>query len=204
MDKTASGLPRRAGRRRPGIGLWAWAALLAGASAQAQPLPPQGAPPGPQAMMSAPPPSGPPNVLSEAARTLGVQQCGPDIDAIAPRVFAGSERQDIVLDWDRRTVDRAPFFSLTGLQYRDGAALFTLTTIPQPAGGCTVLAEHVSASAMSCTEVARRQLPGYQGTPLVRAVTVYTSAAHAHETVTLVQAPPGCLMLRRQVRYAGH
>jgi hypothetical protein len=200
-----------------------WALLLA-AGAQAQPLPAQRSLPGQkqgqqqgqqerqaqlpgQQHMTPDPSTGPQNVLSEAARTLGIHQCGPAIDVIAPRVFAGSERQDIVLDWDRNAVDGAPFFSLTGLQYVDGSTLFTLTAVPQfqsqqQPGGCTVLAERISASAMSCRELVRRQLAGYRATPLVRAVTVYTSAARARETVTLVETPPGCLMLRRQVEYA--
>ncbi|GAB6852726.1 hypothetical protein [Paraburkholderia kururiensis] len=192
------------------MAMFAIAACLAGVPlTRAQPLPPAtGTAAGaPVAATAAPPASVPApvpdTVLAAAARQAGIRRCQPAVSVVSARTLAGARHADVVLDWDRQDPDGAPFFSLTGLDYgQNAAAVFSLTTVPQPAG-CTVLAERISSAPLSCREVARSELPGYQATVLVPAVTVYTLAAHPRETVTLVDSPGACLIVRRQVRYAG-
>ncbi len=168
---------------------------------------PQG--PGPAPMPAPPPaPASPPpapqadTVLAHAAREIGIRRCYAAINVVSARTFAGAGHADVVLDWDRQAPDDAPFFSLTGLDFAHAAAVLSLTTVPQPAG-CTVLAERISSAPLACRELARTELAGYRASPLVPAVTVYTSPGRARETVTLIEAPPSCVIVRREVRFAG-
>jgi hypothetical protein len=116
-------------------------------------------------------------------------------------MFAGAADADVLLDWDRNNPDGGPFFSMSGMDFQRSAALLSLSTVPASAGGCAILVERVSSAPESCQEVARTELPGYHATKLVRAVTVYTHPAQPRETVTLVDSPPSCLVLRRQVEF---
>ncbi|MGS0893220.1 hypothetical protein ACVBGC_11860 [Burkholderia stagnalis] len=141
-----------------------------------------------------------PTVLAAAATAAGIRRCHSAIDAVSRRMFAGAAHADVMLDWDRANPDGAPFFSLSGMDFRRDAALLSLTTAPA-AGGCAILVERISSAPTACSEVARTELAGYRPTSLVRAVTVYTNPARPRETITLVDAPPACLVLRRQVEF---
>ncbi|EDT37582.1 hypothetical protein BamMEX5DRAFT_6643 [Burkholderia ambifaria MEX-5] len=90
---------------------------------------------------------------------------------------------------------------MAGLEYPSSSAVLSLTTVPAPAGGCTILVERVSSAPLSCKAVAAAQLRNYKATPLVKAVAVYTHPDRPRETVTLVDTPPACLIVRRQVRF---
>jgi hypothetical protein len=116
-------------------------------------------------------------------------------------MFAGSTHADVMLDWDRINPDGAPFFSLSGMDFQQNAALLSLTTAPVTTGGCAILVERISSVPASCQQVARSELPGYRATQLVHSVTVYTIPTRPRETITLVDAPPSCLVLRRQVEF---
>ncbi|QVN21295.1 hypothetical protein [Burkholderia pyrrocinia] len=142
----------------------------------------------------------PSTVLAAAAMRAGVRRCYPIINAVSGRTFAGTEHNDVVLDWDRANPDVAPFFSLSGLDYGRGAALLSLTTSSVETG-CAVLVERISSAPLPCREVARSELSSYRAGPLVKSVTVYTNPAHPRETVTLLEAPPSCVIVRRQVQY---
>ncbi|WP_155420293.1 hypothetical protein [Burkholderia cepacia] len=142
-----------------------------------------------------------PTVLAGAATAAGIRRCYSAIDAVSRRMFAGASRADVMLDWDRANPDGSPFFSLSGMDFRRDAALLSLTTAPAATGGCAILVERISSAPTACTEVARTDLAGYRATSLVRAVTVYTNPARPRETITLVDAPPSCLVLRRQVEF---
>ncbi|RKP45150.1 hypothetical protein [Trinickia fusca] len=141
------------------------------------------------------------SVVARAAQTVGIRQCFPVIDRVSSRVLADNQGQDIVADWDHINPDNAPFFSLTGFQYHGEPALFSLTTIPDNVGHCAILAERISVSPVSCTQVASKQLVGYRGTPLVKAITVYSLPSRPRETITLSNIAGGCLIVRRQVEY---
>ncbi|KVG73574.1 hypothetical protein WJ33_16455 [Burkholderia ubonensis] len=149
------------------------------------------------------PPANPPaiTVLAKAAQAVGIRRCYPAVDQVSNRMFAHTKHADVALDWDRGDPDGEPLFSLSGLEYANASAVLSLTTVPAPAGGCTILVERISSAPLPCREVARAELPGYRATPLVKAVTVYTEPSRSRETVTLVDAPPACLIVRRQVQY---
>ncbi|MGZ2747238.1 hypothetical protein [Burkholderia stagnalis] len=149
------------------------------------------------------PPANPPaiTVLAKAAQSVGIRRCYPAVDQVSNRMFANTRHADVALDWDRGDPDGEPLFSLSGLEYSNASAVLSLTTVPAPAGGCTILVERISSAPLPCREVARSELPGYRATPLVKAVTVYTEPSRSRETVTLVDAPPACLIVRRQVQY---
>lgn len=140
-------------------------------------------------------------VLADAATRIGIKQCLPAITEISRRASAGSQRQDVLLDWDHSAPDAAPFFSLTGIEYRESAAALSLTTVPDATGGCAILVERISNAPVSCKNVALTQLAGYRASPLVNSITVYTTPSSPRETVTLVDTPPACLIIRRQVQY---
>ncbi|AOJ76681.1 MULTISPECIES: hypothetical protein [Burkholderia cepacia complex] len=144
----------------------------------------------------------PATVLGRAAHAIGIRRCAGAIDAVASRAFVNAQRQDVVLDWDRSNPDGAPFFSLSGIEYRESSAILSLTTSPALQGGCTILAERISSAPLACREVARAELTGYQAAALVRGVTVYVDPHHSRETVTLVEAPPSCVIVRRQVQFS--
>ncbi|WP_199545349.1 hypothetical protein [Paraburkholderia kururiensis] len=187
-----------------GVVVLAGALVVQAGGACGQPLP--GMPAQAPAQAQAPAVPGavePETVLAAAARQAGVRRCLAAVGVVSARTFAGAGHADVVLDWDRQDPDGAPFFSLTGLDFgADSSALFSLTTVPQVAG-CTVLAERISSAPLPCREVARSELAGWRANGLVRAVTVYTQAGHARETVTLVDTRGACVIVRRQVRYAG-
>jgi hypothetical protein len=140
-------------------------------------------------------------VLARAAQAIGIRQCYSAIAEVSSRVSANSQRQDVVLDWDRSNPDKAPFFSMTGFNNRDVSTLLSLTTIPDNVGKCVVFAEQISVSPTSCGNVADAALLGYQGKRLVPFVTVYTIASRPRETVTLVDTAGACLVVRRQVEF---
>jgi len=180
--------------------------LLSERPAPVQSMPSQSMPAEPAPMQRAPtqarPASNQPtNLLIQAGQTLGFHRCASALDQISARVLAGTRKHDIVLDWDRAHPDSGPFFSLTGMQFPAVSALLSLSIIPQENQSCAILVERISSAPIACHEVARSELAGYRATALVQAVTVYTSPAHAHEVVTLVDTPPACLIVRRQVDY---
>ncbi|MFW2275965.1 hypothetical protein [Burkholderia orbicola] len=153
---------------------------------------------------SAPAPIGsgnaPTTVLAHAAREIGISHCYDVISQVSERVFDRSVRADILLDWQRTNPDVAPFFSLSGIEFPQSSALLSLVTVPDNTGGCSVLAERISSAPLSCSQVAQSQLKGYNVTQLVRSVMVYTESNRPRDVVVLVDTPPSCLILRRQVQ----
>jgi hypothetical protein len=139
--------------------------------------------------------------LAKAAQAVGIRRCYQAVDQVSSRMFANTRHADVALDWDRGNPDGEPMFSLSGLEYADGSAVLSLTTVPEPSGGCTILVERISNESKPCAEVARSELSGYRATRLVKAVTVYTVPSRPRETVTLVDTPQACLIVRRQAQY---
>jgi hypothetical protein len=140
-------------------------------------------------------------VVAQAARTLGIKRCLSAVTAVGQRVSQGATHSDVIADWDRAAPDAGAFFSLTGLEFGAQSAALSLTTVPDATGGCSVLAERISAAPIACPLVAQRELPGWQGHRLLASIMVYSNPASARETVTLVNSAPGCLVIRRQVQY---
>ncbi|QTD92065.1 hypothetical protein [Burkholderia anthina] len=201
---TINGTAARAAYRAP-LRAALLAAVLAGCAtallARAQgleSLPPRGSA---AVVPGAPVPATGATVLARAAQAVGIRRCYPAVDQVSARMLAGTQHADVALDWDRQDPDGEAFFALAGLGYADTSAVLSLTTVPAPAGGCTILVERVSSASLPCKAVAAAELRDYKGTPLVRAVTVYVNPGRPRETVTLVDAPPACLIIRRQVRF---
>lgn len=156
---------------------------------------------GARAQLVPPPPAQTPNLLAQAAQQLNIRRCGSAISQVAARAVAGTRKHDILVDWDRANPDGGAFFSVMGLEYDSVSALLSLTTVPSAGNRCALLVERISSAPTACKDVVHSELSGYKATQLVRSVTVYTSAAHGRETVTLVDTPPSCLIFRRQVDY---
>ncbi|WP_338641797.1 hypothetical protein [Burkholderia pyrrocinia] len=154
-------------------------------------------------MLPAAPASRSQTILAQAAQAIGVRRCLATVDQVSDRMFAQVKRPDVALDWDRSYPDGEPVFSLSGLEYQDVSAALSLTMVPSPAGGRTILAERISSAPTSCTEVVRSTLAGYKGTQLVKAVTVYANPKHPRDTVTLVESPPNCVIVRRRWNITG-
>lgn len=136
-------------------------------------------------------------LVTAAARQVGVRRCLPAIAAVAQRATNDATQQDVIVDWDRQAPDLAPFFSLTGLGNGTQRAALTIAANPTPQG-CAVLVERMSASDLSCAQIAANELPGFRSGALIEGITVYQNPNAAGETYTLVQNPGGCMIIRRQ------
>lgn len=137
-------------------------------------------------------------LVTKAARSLGVKRCLPAISAIGQRAIAGATLQDIMLDWDRRSPDSAPFFTFTGLGAGNRRAAFTLVAIPRSANGCSVLVERIFASEVNCRIFAETDLKGFPGTDLIDGIKIHQNPVHPEETYALIDNNDGCLIIRRQ------
>jgi hypothetical protein len=173
------------------------AAALCAAAVMAQPLQPR--PTTPQTQPQGPQPQN--NLLAEAARDIGVKQCLPAIDRLSALAVAGSQRHDLLVDWDRQGPDTGPFFSLMGISYGPQSVAATIMAVPQGNGGCTVSAERISVAPYTCKSIADVELKGYAATSLLPTFTVYTLKTDPGASVSLIDSPPGCLVIRRHVQY---
>jgi hypothetical protein len=140
-------------------------------------------------------------LLAKAAETVGVQRCLAAIAVVSSRANVGATAQDVILDWDHGSPDTQAFFSLTGLEFGPRSAALSLTVVPEAGGGCSIMAERISGAPVACAVVAKSELTGYVGHPLLSTVEVYANPRTPRETVTLVSTPPGCLIIRRQADY---
>ncbi|AMP08183.1 hypothetical protein CAter282_0365 [Collimonas arenae] len=145
--------------------------------------------------------AGPKNLLAEAARSIGVKQCQPAITRLSALAINGTRSHDVLVDWDRAHPDRGPFFSLTGIEYAGASAAVSITAVPQDGGACSVSAERISIAPYSCKSIADTELKGYSATALLPTFTVYVSPTEPGGSVSLVDSPPGCLIIRRYVQY---
>ena len=156
-----------------------------------------------QAQVAPAQPSAPPqNLLPEAARSVGIKQCIPAVARLSALAIAGSRSHDVLLDWDRAKPDEGPFFSLLGVTYTNqNAAAATIMVVPQGNGECTVSAERISVAPFTCQSIAEVELKSYTATPLLPNFTVYTQAGDPGSSVSLIDSPPSCLVIRRHVQY---
>jgi hypothetical protein len=169
------------------------AAALAQPVQQPRPAAPQTAQPqGPQPQN---------NLLAEAARELGVRQCLPAVERLSALAVAGSRTHDVLVDWDRAGPDTGPFFSLMGISYGPQSVAATIMAVPQGNGGCTVSAERISVAPFTCKSIADVELKAYAATALLPTFTVYTLKSDPGASVSLIDSPPGCLVIRRHVQY---
>lgn len=147
------------------------------------------------------PPAAPEDSLTRAATSVGIQRCLPAISRLSSLTVQGSRSHDVLLDWDRKRPDAGPMFSLIGIQYPNAGVAASITAIPQDSGGCTVSAERISVAPFTCESVAQQELAGYKVTRLLPIYAVYTDDKEPSSSVSLIDSPPGCLVIRRYVEY---
>ena len=145
---------------------------------------------------------GPANAMAEAAQLVGVRRCLPALSRLSGLSLQGAVLHDVVLDWDRQAPDAAPFFGLMGVvEPQSGVHAATLTAIPEGTGDCTVLAERMAWAPKMCALLAREELPGYTVAQLVPGMAVLTHSSDVGSTISLLDAGPGCMVVRRYVQY---
>lgn len=148
------------------------------------------------------PPAPPQDKLAQAAASVGVQKCLPAIKRLSALTVQGSRSHDVLLDWDRKQPDAGPFFSLIGMEYPNAGVAASVTAVPDPSGStCSVAAERISVAPYTCASIAQTELPGYQMFRLLPTYAVYTDPKEPSSSVSLIDSPPGCLVIRRFVEY---
>ena len=144
----------------------------------------------------------PSNILEQAAKTIGVKKCQSALARLGGIATYGSSQQDILIDWDKKQVDTNPVFSLLGADYPNGAVAVSVTAIPDDnARSCSVLAERISVAPFTCDSIAQSELVNQKVTALLPRFKVYTDPTDPDSTVSLMDSPPGCLIIRRYVKY---
>ncbi|WP_038218332.1 hypothetical protein [Xenophilus azovorans] len=142
------------------------------------------------------------DTLSRAAASVGVKRCLPAITRLARLNVQGSRAHDVLLDWDRQRPDAGPVFSLIGLEYPNAGMAASITAVPDAAAGtCTVAAERITVAPFTCASIAESELAGYRMTRLLPVYAVYTDPKEPGSSVSLIDSPPGCLVIRRFVEY---
>lgn len=155
-----------------------------------------------QSILSAPTQTGPLNSMAAAINNIGVKQCRPQLTALSTLGVQGTTTNDLLLDWDHKRVNTSPIFSLIGLEYGSNAAAMSVTAVPEADGSCSMSAERISVAPVACKTVAGQELQGYRATQLLGHMTVYTDGKDAGSSVSLIDSPPGCLVIRRYVAFS--
>lgn len=145
---------------------------------------------------AAPPPQKLPLVVM-AAKKLGIKACLPAITQAAEANSSGAVEQNIVVDWNRKTPNDAPFFSMTALGAGDHRAILSITAIPLPHKNCALMVQRVFSSLDSCSLIAQRDLTAYVGGQLIGGVLIYNNPARPEETYTLMQNKNNCTVVFR-------
>lgn len=157
-----------------------------------------------QGVLAPPQVAAPVNTLEAAAENIGVKKCLPAIRRLSALALRGSRSNDVLIDWDKKRFasgEEGAVFSMIGLEYANASAAMSITAVPEAAGGCSVSAERVSVAPFTCASVAQQELAGYRPTKLLPTFTVYTDAKEPTSSVSLIDSPPGCLIIRRYVEF---
>lgn len=141
------------------------------------------------------------NLLADAARSVGATQCLPAIERLSALAFKGAHNHEVLVDWDRKNPKTAPLFSLIGAIFSDSVAATSISAVPQPGGECAIAVERISLAPYTCKSVAQVELKGYQASVLLPTFTVYTSAADPGASISLIDSPPSCMVIRRHIQY---
>jgi len=147
------------------------------------------------------PPAQPQDTLTRAATSVGVKRCLPAITRLSTLTVQGSRSHDVLLDWDRKRPDGGPMFSLIGMEFPNAGVAASITAVPDDSGACTVSAERISVAPFTCASVGQQELSAYKMTRLLPNYTVYTDEKEPTSSVSLIDSPPGCLIIRRYVEY---
>ena len=142
------------------------------------------------------------NMLAEAANAIGVKKCKNALSRLGAVTAYGSQKQEVLMDWNRQSPDTNPVFSLLGADYPNGAIAVSVVAVPDASGsGCSVSAERISVAPFTCESIAKTELVNYSVTALLPRFKVYTDPTDSSSTVSLLDSPPGCLMIRRYVKF---
>ncbi|KQX39454.1 hypothetical protein [Variovorax sp. Root434] len=147
------------------------------------------------------PPAAPQDTLTRAATSVGIKRCLPAITRLSTLTVQGSRSHDVLLDWDRKRPDAGPMFSLIGMEFPNAGVAASITAIPDDSGACTVSAERISVAPFTCASVGQQELASYKMTRLLPNYAVYTDEKEPTSSVSLIDSPPGCLIIRRYVEY---
>ena len=142
-----------------------------------------------------------PNALATAVQNIGLARCGAALERLSEAGVQGARNNDVLLDWDRKRAATSPVFSMIGLEYPGSGAALTVTTVPEADGSCSVSAERITVAPIPCASVARQELPGTQRTQLLPNFAVHTDPKDRTASVSLIDTPPGCLVIRRYVEF---
>lgn len=154
-----------------------------------------------QTSTSVAPPAKVQNLLTLAAQGIGATQCLQAIERLSSLAVAGSRAHEVLVDWDRKRPGTAPVFSLIGIDFQNSIAAASITAVPQANGECVLAAERISMAPYTCASIAQVELKGYAATALLPIFTVYTSPNDPGASVSLIDSPPSCLVIRRHVQY---
>lgn len=132
-----------------------------------------------------------------AAKKLGIRACLPGITQIATASIGDATEQNIMVDWNRKTPNDSPFFSMTALNNGSRHAIISITAIPLPHEGCSLMVQRVFSMTTSCSLIAQRDLTAYVGGQLINGVLVYNNPARPEETYTLMQNDNNCTVIFR-------
>jgi hypothetical protein len=144
----------------------------------------------------------PQNSVALAAANIGARQCLSQLTTLSSLGIQNTTGNDVLFDWDRKRGGASSIFSLLGLESPGGGAAMSITAVPEADGSCSVAAERISVAPIACKTVAQRELGGYRATPLLPHMTVYSDAKDPGSTVSLIESPPGCLVIRRYVKFS--
>ena len=88
-----------------------------------------------------------------------------------------------------------------GIEYPNAGVAASFTAVPDTTGTCSVAAERISVAPFTCASVAQQELGSYRMTRLLPNYTVYIDDKEPNSSVSLIDSPPGCLVIRRFVDY---
>lgn len=149
----------------------------------------------------APPAAAPQNALATAVANVGLARCKDALERLSSLGVQGTRGNDVLVDWDHKRPATSPVFSLIGLEYANGGGAMTVTSVPEADGSCSLSAERITVAPYTCASVATQELGGTQRTQLLPNFAVYIDPKDRTSSVSLIDSPPGCLVIRRYVDF---
>lgn len=143
----------------------------------------------------------PENALATAVANLGLTRCQSALERLSSLGVQGARANDVLIDWDRKRPATSSVFSLIGIEYANGGGAMTVTSVPEADGTCSLSAERITVAPYTCASVAQQELRGTQRTQLLSNFAVHTDPKDRTSSVSLIDSPPGCLVIRRYVEF---
>lgn len=147
------------------------------------------------------PSTAPQNALAAAVANVGLTACQSALERLSSLGVQGARANDVLVDWDRKRPATSSVFSMIGLEYANGGGAMTVSSVPEADGSCSMSAERITVAPYTCASVAQQELRGTQRTQLLSNFSVYTDPKDRTSSVSLIDSPPGCLVIRRYVEF---